>query len=195
MAIALAESFEVAAALEDVWRFMLDPRSVAACLPGATMEEALDDRTFLGSVKLRVGAISASYRGQVRLTRVDESAREVEMLAEGREPGGGSALGTVSSRLRARPGGGTVVQTEASIDLSGRIVQLGRGMIEGVARQLFAEFAERVRAQLEAAAPRASEAAAAPPREAALRVLPLLLRAAWQRIAELFRALLGRTGA
>ena len=43
MAIALAESFEGAAAREDVWRFMLDPRSVAACLPGATMEEALDD--------------------------------------------------------------------------------------------------------------------------------------------------------
>ncbi|MBM4334852.1 MAG: carbon monoxide dehydrogenase [Deltaproteobacteria bacterium] len=187
MAIALAESFEVAAALEDVWRFMLDPRSVAACLPGATMEEALDDRTFRGSVKLRVGAITASYRGQVRLVRVDESAREVEMLAEGREPGGGSALGTVSSRLRARPGGGTEVQTEASIDLSGRIVQLGRGMIEGVARQLFAEFAARVRAQLEAAAP--------PPREETLRVLPLLLRTAWQRIAALFRALLGRTGA
>ena len=74
-------------------------------------------------------------------------------------------------------------------------MQLGRGMIEGVARQLFAEFAARVRAQLEAAAPQASEAAAAPPREAELRVVPLLLRAAWQRIAELFRALLGRTGA
>lgn len=195
MAIALAESFEVAAALEDVWRFMLDPRSVAACLPGATMEEAVDDRTFRGCVKLRVGAITASYRGQVRLVRVDESAREVEMLAEGREPGGGSALGTVASRLRARPGGGTEVQTEASIDLSGRIVQLGRGMIEGVARQLFAEFAARVRERLEAAAPQAAPASAAPPREETLRVLPLLLRTAWQRIAALFRALVGRTGA
>jgi carbon monoxide dehydrogenase subunit G len=195
MAIALKESFEVAAALEDVWRFMLDPRSVAACLPGATMDEAVDDRTFRGSVKLRVGAITASYRGQVRLTRVDETAREVEMLAEGREPGGGSALGTVSSRLRARPGGGTEVQTEASIDLSGRIVQLGRGMIEGVARQLFAEFAARVRERLESAAPSGVGAAAAPPRDATLRIVPLLLRAAWQRIAALFRALLGRPGA
>ena len=172
MAIALKESFEVDAALGDVWRFMLDPRSVATCLPGATLEDTPDDRTFRGTVKIRVGAVTASYRGQVRLTRVDENERAVEMLAEGRETGGGTALGTISSRLRALPGGGTEVLTEASVDLSGRIVQVGRGMIEGVARQLFAEFASRVRARLEAGAPVETIA-----REDSVRVLPLILRA------------------
>ncbi len=187
MAITLKESFEVGAAIDDVWRFMLDPRSVAGCLPGATLEETGDERTFDGTVKIRVGAITASYRGQVRLTRVDPQTHEVEMLAEGRETGGGTARGTISSRLRVRPEGGTEVLTEANVDLSGRIVQVGRGMIEGVARQLFVEFSSRVRERLESNLADAPPSEVAAPRDDSVRILPLILRAIWERIVRLFR--------
>jgi hypothetical protein len=81
------------------------------------------------------------------------------MKAEGKETGGGTARGTMTSRLTALPGGGTQVVAEASVDLTGRIMQMGRGMIQGVSHQLFLQFVNRARAALEVV-PAAAELAA-----------------------------------
>lgn len=196
MAIEIRESFEVEAPIDQAWSFLLDPESVVPCMPGASLEERVDDQTFLGRVKLRVGAITAVYKGRVSLTEVDVADHRVELLAEGREAGGGTAKGRVSSRLCAVSPTRTRISTDATIDLSGRVVQVGRGMIQGVAAELFKKFVARARERLEAAAPGAGTAAdpaeqARPPDEA-LRITPVLLRVAWKKIVELLRRLVGR---
>jgi hypothetical protein len=100
----------------------------------------------------------------------------------------------MESRVSAAQGGGSEVVVQADLDVVGRIVQLGRGMIEQVSRQLFQQFAGCVRAVLEAeaAARSAGSGAAAavreaPPRREAVRALPTLLRAFWAWILSLFR--------
>ena len=191
MAIEIKERFSVKAPIETVWRFVMDPAQVVSCMPGARLDEVVDEHNFLGTVQVKLGAVSTSYRGKVQFTRVDEQAHSVEMLAEGRETGGGTAKATLTSRLSSLSDGETEVVAEAKIDLTGRIVQVGRGMIQGVSRQLFQQFAASTRQRLEQAP--GSDPAEAPPAEAqAISVFFLLFKTLWSTIVGFFRRLSGR---
>ena len=202
MAIDIRETFQVRAPIDAVWRFMMDPRSVAACMPGAELEEVVDERTFLGNVKVKVGAITTRYKGRVQLTVVDEERRAITIVAEGRETSGGTAKGSMSSSFRALPDGQTEVVAEATVDLTGRIMQVGRGMIQGVSHQLFLQFVAAAKAHLEPAAGTATATAGAatgaamrpvsPKEQQAIRIVPLLLQVLWTAIVRFVRRLLGR---
>ena len=205
MAIEIEETFQVQAPIELVWGFLLDPQRVAPCMPGAELEEVVDERTFHGTVKIKVGAITTRYKGKVQLTKVDPVARTIEMSAEGRETSGGTAKGAMASAMRALGDGRTEVVAKATVDLTGRIVQVGRGMIQGVSHQLFLQFVSAVQAELEplAAAATAGDGAGPTPARSpaagparpdaqAIRVLPLVLRVMWTAMVRFFRRLLGR---
>lgn len=188
MAIRVEERLVVQAPAEAVWAYLVDPRRVVACLPGAELTEVVDERTFHGAVKVKVGALAVTYRGKVRLEEVDAAARRVRMTGEGREAAGtGQARMSMESRLSEAPGGGTEVVVQADVDVVGRIVQLGRGMIEQVSHQIFEQFSACVRATLEAEAGVGAASTAPPPRQEAVHALPLLLRAFWAWILGLFR--------
>ncbi len=219
MAIEIQERFQVAAPIERVWQFVMDPHQVVTCLPGATLLEVVDEKQFVGQVKVKVGAVSASYKGKIQITEVDQAAHRVIMSAEGKEASGGTAKGGMRSQLTSLPDGGTEVVAEATVDLTGRLVQVGRGMIQGVAHQIFLQFVAATKARLEvaeaeagglrslAAAAAASPAAdardrvppdAAPmPRAApasnqdSIRILPILFRAFWEGIRRFFARWLG----
>src|SRR5512147_1827048 len=138
MAIELEERFTVQAPAAAVWAFLVDPRRVVTCLPGAELVEVVDERTFLGIVRVKVGALAISYKGRVHLEEVDEAGRRVRMRGEGRESAGtGQARMTMQSEIVARGPAETEVLVKAQLDVVGRIVQLGRGMIVQVAHQLF----------------------------------------------------------
>ena len=195
MAIEIQETFQVQAPIEAVWQFLLDPQRVVVCMPGAELEEVVDDRTFRGNIKVKVGPITTSYKGRVQLTEVDEQVYMVQMVAEGRETSGGIAKGTMSSRLRALPDGQTEVVTETSVDIAGRIMQFGRGMIQDVSHQLFQQFVACAKERLEAPEGAATEEAEAAAEAEPVRILPLALRALWSAIVRFFRRLFGRPAA
>jgi uncharacterized protein len=195
MAIDIRETFQVRAPIATVWQFMLDPQKVAACMPGAVLEQVVDERTFLGAIKVKIGAITTSYKGRLQLTDVDEAAHSIKMKGEGRETSGGTAKASLASQMKALPDGRTEVVAEASVDLTGRIMQVGRGMIQGVSHQLFLQFVSAAQAQLEQASGRASAAgeataaSAAPPQQQAIRILPLLLAVFRSAILRFFQRL------
>jgi hypothetical protein len=191
MAIEFKETLQVEAPIDRVWEFVNDPRRVVTCMPGAVLDEVVDERTFLGTVKVKVGAITASYKGRVVFTEVDAQARILEAAAEGRETGGGTAKGTIAIRLSSPAEGPTEFVTEARVDLTGRVMQVGRGMIQGVSRQLFKQFAASTKELLEAQ-DEAGEAEVAIAEQKPIRVLPLVFRALWEAVVGFFRRLLGR---
>jgi carbon monoxide dehydrogenase subunit G len=196
MAIEIRETFQVQAPIEAVWRFVMDAQQVVTCMPGASLDQVVDERTFLGSVKVKVGAITTSYKGRVQFTEIDEQNHTMQMVAEGRETGGGLAKGTMGSHLRSLPDGKTEVVAEASVDITGRIMQVGRGMIQGVSHQLFLQFVAAVKERLEvaqSAAPQGAvtQAAAAEPKP--IRILPILFQAFWAAVVGFFRRLFGRS--
>lgn len=191
MAITIREEFQVNAPIDVVWRFVMDPERVAACMPGAALDEIIDDRTFQGNITVKVGAITTSYKGQVKLTKVDEQSYAVEMAAEGRETGGGTAKGTMASRLRSLADGQTEVVAEATVDLAGKIMQVGRGMIQGVSHQLFLQFVACAKASLEAPEGPADQSAVKATAEP-IRIVPLVLQTIWAAIVGLFGRLRGK---
>jgi len=95
------------------------------------------------------------------------------------------------SRISPLPNGGSEVVVEAEVDLVGRIVQFGRGMIEDVAKHLFQQFAGCVKAHLEQPAEAAAVGVAAPHRAEPVHAIPLALKALWAAIVRLFRRLIG----
>jgi len=192
MAIEFKETLEVDAPIDRVWEFVNDPGRVVTCMPGAVLDEVVDERTFLGTVKIKVGAITASYKGRVVFTEVDAQARVLEATAEGRETGGGTARGKISIRLSSPAEGPTEFVTEASVDLTGRVMQVGRGMIQGVSRQLFKQFAASTKELLEAQGEE-GETEVAVVEQKPIRVLPLIFRTLWEAVVGFFRRLLGRS--
>jgi carbon monoxide dehydrogenase subunit G len=207
MPFKVEEEFDVQAPVERVWQYLIDPAKVAMCIPGAELLESQDERTFLGGVKVKVGPVTMSYKGLVKFTELDEQAHQVRLVGEGRETGGaGSARMTMLSRVTPIAGGARVV-VQAELDLVGKIVQFGRGMIEEVSRQLFRQFSSCVKQHLEVAdAPPAptSEPAESqaddiapavkpkPDEPKAVSAIPLLLRALRSVIARFFMRLFGR---
>jgi len=150
MAFKIVERFEVQAPVERVWKYMIDPASVVQCLPGAELLETQDERNFVGQIKVKVGPLSMSYKGKGTFTEVNDETHTVRMVGEAREVGGsGSTKVTMVSTVTALDSGGSAVSVDADINLVGRIVQFGRGMIEEVSRQMFRQFATCVKSRLE----------------------------------------------
>lgn len=217
MAIELRQTFQVRAPVDTVWAFMLNPENVVACMPGASLTQVVDEKSFVGAVKVKVGAVSAQYQGTITYAETDREAGVVKMLAEGKERGGGTVRGTILSRLTAIDGGtATNVETSSSIDLTGKIAQVGRGMIEGVSGQIIKMYVGNVRAMLEpaaaaaAAAQQASGAGSAagatgapaggsavppppppPARQESINIVAVVLSTLWERIAGFFKRLFG----
>jgi uncharacterized protein len=154
MAFKITERFEVQAPVERVWNYLIDPASVVQCLPGAELLESQDDGSFVGQIKVKVGPLSMSYKGKGSFTERNDETHTVRMMGEAREVGGsGSTKVTMVSSVVALDGGGSAVAVDADINIVGRIVQFGRGMIEEVSRQMFRQFATCVKSRLEVEEP------------------------------------------
>jgi uncharacterized protein len=193
MAFKIEERFEVQAPIERVWKYLIDPARVVQCLPGAELLESVDEHTFRGAIKVKVGPLSMSYKGQGKFTDLNEQAHEVKMVGEAREVGGsGSTKVTMLSTVAALPNGGSEVLVKADIDLVGRIVQFGRGMVEEVSKQMFRQFSTCVKQHLEVAGAEATDAATQKKTETeAVHAAPLAFRAFWALIVRFFRRLFG----
>jgi hypothetical protein len=191
MPFKIEERFEVRAPVDRVWKYLIDPASVVVCLPGAELLEMQDERTFLGTIKVKVGPLSMTYKGLAKFTEVNEQDHLVRMVGEAREVGGsGSTKITMLSKVAPLSTGGVEVIVNADVDLVGKIVQFGRGMIEEVSKQLFRQFSTCVRQHLEVADEAQPSANAAPTETKAIRATPLAFHALWAIVVRFFRRLL-----
>src|ERR1041384_578318 len=203
MAFKIEERFEVKAPVERVWKYLIDPKRVVECLPGAQLLEQPDEHTFLGAIKVKVGPLSMSYKGQGKFTEINEETHQVRMVGDAREVGGsGSTKVSMLSTVSPLDSGGCEILVNADIDLVGKIVQFGRGMIEEVSRQMFRQFSSCVRQQLEVADDPPPQNTDQPvnqpvvqqpvPETKPVAAAPLAFRALWAIIVRFFKRLFGR---
>jgi carbon monoxide dehydrogenase subunit G len=205
MPFKIEEEFEVRAPVQQVWEYLIDPAKVVVCIPGAELLEAQDERTFAGAVKVKLGPMSMSFKGLMRFTEVDEQGHQVRMVGDGREAGGaGSAKVTMLSKVAPLKGVGAMVVVNAEVDLVGKVVQFGRGMIEEVSRQLFRQFSACVKQRLEVEVADESQLSGQTQAESlstdkspeaeteALSAAPLVLRAMWTVLRRFFLRLFGK---
>ena len=179
----IEENFSTRAGPPDVFAFLLDPDKLVPCLPGAELEAVENERVFRGRVKVKLGAVAIGYQGQIELTEVDMATGVLRAEGEGRERGGaGRVRLELLGRVEAEETGSRV-SVHARVKLAGKIVRLGRGLIEAVAQELFSQFAVAVREGVEAD----SQVAARVEAERPIRALPLLARSLWNWLRRLFR--------
>jgi hypothetical protein len=165
----ISKSFTVHAPAAAVWAFLIDPYKVGGCLPGAAITEKLDDQTYAGTITIKVGPVTASYRGKMRFDRLDAAAMEADIAASGQETKGkGGADMRMKSRVVARGPAETEVTVVSDVNVMGVLAQFGRGMIQDVSDQLFQKFTVAMRSQLETAAAPAVAAPPTPPTQAAI---------------------------
>lgn len=145
----IEQSFTVDAPPDRVWAFLTDPYQVAECLPGAAITEKVDDRTYRGTITVKVGPVTTSYKGTIRFERLDPERREAELVGQGQDvKGRGGAEMRMQSRIQPTPAGATEVTVVSEVQISGLLAQLGRGMIESVSGQLFRQFAAAMQQKL-----------------------------------------------
>jgi len=140
--LTISRRFGIEAPPARVWAYLIDPSLVVTCLPGAALESSSEDgRRHGGNVTVKLGAMSVSYRGTAEFAEVDEAAHRLSVRAKGREKtGAGSADMTMQAQVLATEDGKSEVALEATVDVTGKIVTLGRGMIQVVSEQVLDEF-------------------------------------------------------
>jgi carbon monoxide dehydrogenase subunit G len=164
----ISKSFTVNAPAAAVWAFLTDPYKVGGCLPGAAITGKLDNQTYTGTITIKVGPVTASYRGKMHFDRLDAAAMEADIAASGQETKGkGGADMRMKSRVVAQGPAETEVTVVSDVNVMGVLAQFGRGMIQDVSDQLFQKFTVAMRSQLETAA---APAVAAPPPAAAATI-------------------------
>ena len=197
MAFKIEEKFEVQAPVERVWQYLIDPKRVVDCLPGAELLEQKDDQTFLGAIKVKVGPLSMSYKGEAKFTEVNAETHQVRMVGNAREvTGSGSTKVSMLSTVVPLANGSSEVSVNADVELVGKIVQFGRGMIEEVSRQMFRQFSTCVKQHLEVAEdpppPTGNPAPEVQSETKAVAAAPLAFRAIWAIVARFFKGLFGK---
>lgn len=143
----IENEFTVDAPVQQAWGAMLDLERVAPCLPGASIEEATGEE-YQGTMAVKLGPISARYRGTVRVEEADEEKHRTVLRADGKETRGqGSASATITSTMNEE-NGATRVHVETDLRITGRVAQFGRGIMQDVAAELIDRFSNCVEQEI-----------------------------------------------
>ena len=139
----LNNDFEVAAPVDLVWAVLTDVERIAPCLPGAQLLEVEGDE-FRGVVKIKVGPITAQYKGAASFSERDDVEHRAVLRAEGRDTrGAGNAAADITAELEATDVG-TKVTVTTDLTVTGKVAQFGRGVMADVSKKLMGQFAENL---------------------------------------------------
>jgi carbon monoxide dehydrogenase subunit G len=135
----LSNEFTVDAPLDHAWTILTDLERIAPCMPGAQLTEVEGDE-YRGIIKIKVGPISAQYKGAASFVSKDDAGHTAVLKAEGRDTRGqGNASATITANLVAA-GSGTKVKVDTDLHITGKVAQMGRGVLADVSAKLLDQF-------------------------------------------------------
>lgn len=148
MAMTMNGEIELAASREDVWAKLNDPEVLRQCLPGCEELERTEDNGFRAVAKVRVGPVSARFKGRVTLQDLDPPT-SYRIVGEGEGGIAGFAKGGATVVL-SDVGLGTLLSYQVEAQIGGKLAQLGQRLIVSSAKKLaddfFSKFAKAVAA-------------------------------------------------
>jgi carbon monoxide dehydrogenase subunit G len=141
--VKIEDSFRVDVPVDEAWKVLLALERIAPCLPGAQLQEIEGDE-YRGVVKVKVGPITAQYKGTAQLESVDDAVHTAILVASGRDTRGqGNASATIKIVLQAEADG-TRVDVDTDLSITGKVAQFGRGVMADVSSKLLAQFVENL---------------------------------------------------
>lgn len=137
----LTNDFRVGVPPATAWSVLTDVERIAPCMPGAQLQEIEGDE-YRGVVKVKVGPITAQYKGAATFVERDETNHKAVLRAEGRDTRGqGNANATITATL-APDGDGTRVTVVTDLTVTGKVAQFGRGVMADVSAKLLDQFVQ-----------------------------------------------------
>src|SRR3954453_8557838 len=147
----LENEFTVPAPIDEAWAVLLDVERVAPCLPGAAVEPGTgDDGAYNGTMTVKIGPITARYKGTVRILEADEAERRAVMRAQAKDARGqGQAAATITSTM-VEAADGTRVKVVTDMRVTGPAAQFGRGVMQDVSAKMMRQFADCLASEMSA---------------------------------------------
>lgn len=137
-------SFDVNNPIAETWTVLTDVERIAPCLPGARLT-GMSGSDFQGLVKVKVGPITAQYKGTAKFVERDDDAYRAVISARGRDTrGAGNASATITAQLEPVDADVTRVHVKTKLSITGKVAQFGRGVMPDVSAKLMSQFADNL---------------------------------------------------
>src|ERR687886_1074863 len=139
---------EVSQPPKELFAFLTDVERIAPCLPGASID-GRDGDDYTGSMKVKVGPITGTYKGKMRFLEQDEDALRAVMSARAAEVNGqGDAEAKITTRIEEAGEDASRIVMETDLQMRGRVAQFGRGAMEKISQRMFDEFARNLEREM-----------------------------------------------
>jgi uncharacterized protein len=196
MKVQLEKTFTLPASADSAWVLLQDIERVAGCVPGARISERLDDRHYKGTMAVKFGPASLSFRGEVEVVALEPASKTLRMVGKGTDTTGSSgAAMDLTARVEAIDVSSCRLMGTSEVSVSGKAAAFGSRLMGSVADQVLKQFGDALTNQvqaLQAQAPVAGQAAVAPepqpPGPKELNGLALLWAIIKDRLRSLFTA-------
>ncbi len=143
----LTHEFRVGVSVPDAWKVLTDVERIAPMLPGAQLQEVEGDE-YRGIVKVKVGPITAQYKGKATFVEQDPTAGKVVLNATGRDTRGQGNASALITATMIPDGDGTKVSVVTDLTVTGKVAQFGRGVLAEVSSKLLGQFVDALEADL-----------------------------------------------
>ena len=149
MAEQIVNEFTVNRPIDEAWPIICDVERIAPCLPGAELEEIEGD-VYRGKVKVKLGAVNAQFKGEAQFVERDDTAHHARLRAKGRDTGGrGNAEADIVADAEALSPTSTKCTVTADLHITGKVAQVGRGIMGDVSKKLMDQFAVNLNRMLD----------------------------------------------
>ena len=149
MKTTISKSFHVDEPIDKVWEYLANPQKIASCVPGAEITEAIDEQNFKGEVTMKFGPVKAKYNGEISIEELNTEEKIMKMKGAGKDSKGkGSADMMMTGQLSEAEEGGTNVEYNMDVSISGMLAQFGSRLITDVSDQIANQFIDNFKAKL-----------------------------------------------
>jgi carbon monoxide dehydrogenase subunit G len=166
MKVQLEKTFATPASADTAWALLQNIEAVAGCMPGASITERIDAQRYKGTVAVKFGPASMSFRGEVEVKALDPASKTVHLAGKGTDTTGSSGASMdLTARVEAVDAVSCNLIGSSEVSVSGKAAAFGGRMMSSVADQVLKQFAANFAAQVQALqtqAPAAGAGAGAP---------------------------------
>lgn len=140
--------FNMKAPIQTLWNFLLEPGTLASCIPGAEKVEAIDEKTYECVVKQSVGPISVRFKFNVVLTEVNPP-KYVKAVGRGEDIGKmGTFTCDATVRLNEISNEEVEVSYQTNVNIVGRLATFGERIMRAKAKSVGEEFTRNLQKKL-----------------------------------------------
>ncbi len=151
MKVQLDKTFPMPSSPAIAWKFLQDVEAVAGCMPGAKLTEQVSENSHKGTVTVKLGPATMSFRGEVEVQDIDPTTQSLRLIGKGTDKSGNSGVSmNLLARIEAVDGGLSQLVGSSEVSVSGKAAAFGGRMMDAVADKILLQFADNFAAEVAA---------------------------------------------